>query len=65
MATVKNDNKKNRSKSISLFRELGTTYKVLSYSFGGSPKGFEHTLEPNGLGAPIIKLTHKMNSLVF
>jgi quercetin dioxygenase-like cupin family protein len=39
------------------FRALGTTYKVLSESVGGSAAIVEHTLEAKSLGAPMHKHT--------
>lgn len=41
------------------FRALGTTYKVLSESVGGSAAIVEHTLEPKSLGAPMHKHTRE------
>jgi len=41
------------------FRALGTTYKVLSKSVGGSAAVVEHTLEARSLGAPMHKHTHE------
>ncbi len=41
------------------FRALGTTYKVLSESVGGSAAIVEHTLEPKCLGAPMHKHTRE------
>ena len=41
------------------FRALGTTYKVLSKSVGGSAAIVEHTLEPRSLGAPMHKHTYE------
>lgn len=41
------------------FRALGTTYKVLSKSVGGSAAVVEHTLEAKSLGAPMHKHTHE------
>ncbi len=41
------------------FRALGTTYKVLSKSVGGSAAIVEHTLEAKSLGAPMHKHTHE------
>ena len=37
------------------FRALGTTYKVLSESVGGSAAIVEHTLEAKCIGAPLHK----------
>jgi quercetin dioxygenase-like cupin family protein len=41
------------------FRALGTTFKVLSSSVGGSAAIVEHTLEPNCIGAPMHRHTHE------
>ena len=41
------------------FRALGTTYKVLSKSIGGSAAIVEHSLEAKSLGAPMHKHTHE------
>ncbi len=41
------------------FRELGSTYKVLSESVGGSAAIVEHTLEGKCLGAPMHKHTRE------
>jgi quercetin dioxygenase-like cupin family protein len=41
------------------FRALGTTYKVLSESVGGSAAIVEHTLEAKSLGAPMHKHTRE------
>lgn len=41
------------------FRALGTTYKVLSESIGGSAAIVEHTLEAKSLGAPLHKHTRE------
>jgi uncharacterized cupin superfamily protein len=41
------------------FRALGTTYKVLSESVGGSTAIVEHTLEAKSLGAPMHKHTRE------
>ena len=41
------------------FRALGTTYKVLSESVGGSVAIVEHTLEPKCLGSPMHKHTRE------
>jgi quercetin dioxygenase-like cupin family protein len=41
------------------FRALGTTYKVLSSSVGGSAAVVEHTLQAKSLGAPMHKHTHE------
>lgn len=41
------------------FRALGTTYKVLSESVGGSAAIVEHTLDAKCLGAPMHKHTHE------
>ncbi|HMG89210.1 MAG TPA: cupin domain-containing protein [Chryseolinea sp.] len=41
------------------FRALGTTYKVLSQSVGGSAAIIEHTLEAMSLGAPMHKHTRE------
>jgi quercetin dioxygenase-like cupin family protein len=41
------------------FRSLGTTYKVLSESVGGSAAIVEHTLDVKCLGAPMHKHTRE------
>src|SRR5215207_11712023 len=41
------------------FRALGTTYKVLSGSVGGSAAIVEHTLEAKSIGAPMHKHTYE------
>jgi uncharacterized cupin superfamily protein len=41
------------------FRALGTTYKVLSDSVGGSAAIVEHTLDAKCLGAPMHKHTRE------
>ena len=41
------------------FRALGTTYKVLSESVGGTAAIVEHTLEGKSLGAPMHKHTRE------
>jgi quercetin dioxygenase-like cupin family protein len=41
------------------FRALGTTYKVLSESVGGSAAIVEHTLDAKCLGAPMHKHTRE------
>ena len=41
------------------FRALGTTYKVLSQSIGGSAAIVEHTLDAGCLGAPMHKHTRE------
>ena len=41
------------------FRALGTTYKVLSGSVGGSAAIVEHTLDAKCLGAPLHKYTRE------
>ena len=41
------------------FRALGTTYKVLSASVGGSAAIVEHTLDAKCLGAPMHKHTRE------
>ena len=41
------------------FRALGTTYKVLSESVGGTAAIVEHTLEAKSLGAPMHKHTRE------
>lgn len=41
------------------FRALGTTYKVLSESVGGSAAIVEHTLDAKSLGAPMHKHTRE------
>ena len=46
------------------FRALGTTYKVLSESVGGSAAIIEHTLEAKSLGAPMHKHTRETKFLL-
>jgi quercetin dioxygenase-like cupin family protein len=41
------------------FRALGTTYKVLADSVGGSAGIVEHTLEARSIGAPMHKHTYE------
>jgi uncharacterized cupin superfamily protein len=59
METGKNDNPKAEVNQSVFFRALGTTYKVLSNSVGGSAAIVEHTLESKSLGAPMHKHTHE------
>ena len=59
METEKNDNPKVEVNQSVFFRALGTTYKVLSKSVGGSAAVVEHTLEAKSLGAPMHKHTHE------
>ena len=55
---MENPNKLQVDQSIS-FRALGTTYKVLSDSVGGSLAIVEHTLEAKSIGAPMHKHTYE------
>ena len=59
METETNDNPKVEVNQSVFFRALGTTYKVLSKSVGGSAAVVEHTLEAKSLGAPMHKHTHE------
>ncbi len=55
MEAKKNDNQNVGINQSVFFRALGTTYKVLSPSVGGSAAIVEHTLEAKSLGAPMHK----------
>ena len=57
METGKNDKPIIEVNQSVFFRALGTTYKVLSDSVGGSAAVVEHTLEAKSLGAPMHKHT--------
>jgi quercetin dioxygenase-like cupin family protein len=57
METGKNDRPIIEVNQSVFFRALGTTYKVLSGSVGGSVAVVEHTLEAKSLGAPMHKHT--------
>jgi quercetin dioxygenase-like cupin family protein len=57
METGKNDTPIIEVNQSVFFRALGTTYKVLSGSVGGSVAVVEHTLEAKSLGAPMHKHT--------
>jgi quercetin dioxygenase-like cupin family protein len=57
METGKNDRPRIEVDQSVFFRALGTTYKVLSGSVGGSVAVVEHTLEAKSLGAPMHKHT--------
>jgi quercetin dioxygenase-like cupin family protein len=59
METVNDDNQKVKVDQSVFFGGLGTTYKVLSHSVGGSAAIVEHTLEARSLGAPMHKHTHE------
>jgi uncharacterized cupin superfamily protein len=59
MEIGKNDNQKVEVNQSVFFRALGTTYKVLSNSVGGSAAIVEHTLEAKSLGAPMHKHTYE------
>jgi uncharacterized cupin superfamily protein len=59
METEKVNTVRLRENQAVFFRALGTTYKVLSESVGGSAAVVEHTLEPKSLGAPMHKHTYE------
>ena len=59
METEDNGKQKIEVNRSVFFRGLGTTYKVLSNSVGGSAAVVEHTLEAKSLGAPMHKHTHE------
>ena len=59
MQSALNSNLQIEINQLVYFRALGTTYKVLSKSIGGSAGIVEHTLEAKSLGAPMHKHTHE------
>ena len=59
MTPANNGNHKVQVNQSVFFRALGTTYKVLSESVGGSAAIVEHTLEARSIGSPMHKHTRE------